>query len=1061
MSDYKLAIKIAGELDGSLSTAVKSAESMLKALNGDTSSTGSAITKALSTTGSGIANVVKGFAKGNLAGVGAIGTAATAMVKSSVSVGQEFEAAMASTAATAGIDRQTEAYKRLEAAALEAGATTNKTATQSAEALKYFFLAGWDEDAAISALPDMIKLSSVSGADLATTADLLTDSFGAMGLTMDDYAGYVNMVARADSAANYTSSMLMETLTKAGGAARVVGMDINDLATAAGILANNGTKGTNAGTALNSMITRIGANDAATTELKKLGVTLYDNEGQFRGFKDVLVDMNTAMQELGASEGPEAVNAAMKEIWGTHYYSQGKYLLDAVSGTGEAWDSLAANLEAAYTDMGVLENRYSTETDTLSGDMQLLSSSFESLRLAIFNALNGTQSMLRGVVQELTYFSGALRKAFEADGVMGLAEPLGEEISRISKAIQENGGEAIQAATEFVSKIYETIGSPENSADIGGAAATIVSNLANGFLETTGDFALMATNVASGFLNALNEMDAGEGFAGAAAVMMTKIGEAFSLNGGNIGEAAGLLVASLITGLAEHSGEIISGGIEIVGGLVRGLIQGAVKLVAAGPQIIANLIQGILEAVPTLFNVGVGIVQTIIEGITDTAISLGDWLNLDYGDVSAETVAFAQENGEAMAEAMREAWQSGMVDSTSFAEYMDVGAIDALVNGWIDAGATIVDVQAEINNAMASGAELEQLQTLQAAADVYGELTNLSASYVQSAQEAAAAAESMGDGVAQVEAMVEQVGSGMDTIQEALGGVADTGGLEGIQAELESMSAEAQATASAADDLKQALNFEGFGGDLATDLLSATDIQARADEISTAMSTVADSVSASMTSMQGAFDSFSASTDAALATAGAAMTAFLAIVEASMQSATSSAEAGAAGIVGAFAGMDLSGVAANAMAGLTAGILAEGASAVAAAQSIASQITGAMANALQIHSPSRVMFQMGEYVTEGFTLGMNAGKGDVAEASSGIARAVETGAGGSLSGALRGLGGAGAATGGSSAISFSPVINIQGNASEADVRSALSWGMEEFERLYNRLMWERRREAFA
>ena len=180
-----------------------------------------------------------------------------------------------------------------------------------------------------------------------------------------------------------------------------------------------------------------------------------------------------------------------------------------------------------------------------------------------------------------------------------------------------------------------------------------------------------------------------------------------------------------------------------------------------------------------------------------------------------------------------------------------------------------------------------------------------------------------------------------------------------------------------------------------------------------------------------------------------------------MQSATSSAEAGAAGIVGAFEGMDLSGVAANAMAGLTAGILAEGASAVAAAQSIASQITGAMANALQIHSPSRVMFQMGEYVTEGFTLGMNAGEGDVAEASSGIARAVETGAGGSLSGALRGLGGAGAATGGGSSVSFSPVINIQGNASEADVRSALSWGMEEFERLYNRLMWERRREAFA
>ena len=181
-SDYKLAITIGGKLDASLSSAVREAQGMLDGLNGGGGNKGGMLSKGISAAGTVISKVGKAAASS----LGAIASGMVAAGTASVNTGMEFEDAMADLAGTAGITRSSEAFAEYQEAARNVGATTNKTATEAAQALKYMALAGWSSTDSIQALDDMVKLSSASGTDLATTSDLVTDSMGALGLGMDD-----------------------------------------------------------------------------------------------------------------------------------------------------------------------------------------------------------------------------------------------------------------------------------------------------------------------------------------------------------------------------------------------------------------------------------------------------------------------------------------------------------------------------------------------------------------------------------------------------------------------------------------------------------------------------------------------------------------------------------------------------------------------------------------------------------------------------------------------------------------------------------------------------------
>lgn len=353
---YEMLLKIAGKADGSLKAACSAAEKDLATLGDAAKAAGTVAATALA----------------------GIATAAAGVAASSLSAYSEFEQAMDSTAVTARATE--EEYALMEAAAREMGATTTKTATEAAEAMGYMALAGWDVEQSMAGLEPMLRLSEATGMDLARASDLATDSMSALGLGVEDMTDYLDLAVQAQRASNTTAESLLEAFIGCGGAAKTAGVDMGDLSTALGVLANNGTKGSEAGTALNSMLSRMTTNSAALSAFEDLGVAVFDSAGNFRELETVLGDTSAALSNLSDAERL----AYMKNIAGTNYFTEMSYLLDAVAdgadGAASAWSTLETDI---MDHSGVLLEVAQANTDNLAGATAIFQSALAELQLQI------------------------------------------------------------------------------------------------------------------------------------------------------------------------------------------------------------------------------------------------------------------------------------------------------------------------------------------------------------------------------------------------------------------------------------------------------------------------------------------------------------------------------------------------------------------------------------------------------------------------------------------------------------------------------------------------------
>lgn len=317
-------------------------------------------------------------------------------VKESVDTFSDYEQSLANTAAIANAT-QTE-QEQLNEAAREAGKATTKTAKESADALGYMALAGWNVKESTSALQPVLKLSAASNMDLATCSDLVTDSMSALKLSVKDLPEYLDMVTKAQNSSNMNSQQMMEAYIKAGGAARTLGISAKDTGVALGILANNGTKGAEGGTALNAMLTRLGSNKNALSMMGALGISIFDAQGKFVGLEEALKRINAGVSGLSTEEQAKA----LKEIAGTNYYSKMAYLLNGVkegaNGAKSAWDDLDKKLKNSD---GSLEDMYNKQTNTLSATREIMNSALDDLKISFADSFDGE---LADGIKKLTEF---------------------------------------------------------------------------------------------------------------------------------------------------------------------------------------------------------------------------------------------------------------------------------------------------------------------------------------------------------------------------------------------------------------------------------------------------------------------------------------------------------------------------------------------------------------------------------------------------------------------------------------------------------------------------------
>lgn len=318
---------------------------------------------------------IKGAGKGLTAGF----TAPLSIgIGASLKVGMDFESQMSSVEATLGDKASIKNMELLEEKAREMGATTSKSATESAQAMEYMALAGWDTTQIIGGIEPILRLSEASKADLATTSDLVTDSMSALGLQVNDLNGFLDKVSKTSTSANTSSLQLMESFIITGGKVKSLGGDLSETSAILGTMANRGLKGAEAGRGLSAIITNLTSPSGQAKEaLDALNFSAFDSAGSFIGLEATFKKLQSSLQ--GMTQEQKVTYMSM--IAGKEH--------------GKTLDAILEGLSNEYTDLknsivnsdGSLKKMAETMQNNTAGSITSLKSKLESVGISVSKVL--------------------------------------------------------------------------------------------------------------------------------------------------------------------------------------------------------------------------------------------------------------------------------------------------------------------------------------------------------------------------------------------------------------------------------------------------------------------------------------------------------------------------------------------------------------------------------------------------------------------------------------------------------------------------------------------------
>lgn len=317
------------------------------------------------------------------------------VVSDVIRTGEEFTAAISKVGAISGATA--DELKQLEDAARLYGSTTMFSAKESADALQYMALAGWNAQQAIDALPSVLSLAASSGMDLGRASDIVTDYITAFGLSVDDAARFVDIMSYAMSHSNTTTEMLGEAYKNCAATTHSMGITVEEVTAALMTMANAGVKGGEAGTTLNTLMTRLATNTkGCADELKEYGVAIYDAQGNMNSLSDILSGMIGAWSRLTQEQQANL----SKVIAGTNQYSGFQTIMQGMSDKAKAAGMSFEDYTKALEDCnGTASQMSKTMTDNLTGDIKSMQSALDELKLKIFE---DAEQPLRSLVQTVT-----------------------------------------------------------------------------------------------------------------------------------------------------------------------------------------------------------------------------------------------------------------------------------------------------------------------------------------------------------------------------------------------------------------------------------------------------------------------------------------------------------------------------------------------------------------------------------------------------------------------------------------------------------------------------------
>ena len=309
-----------------------------------------------------------------------------------VKTGADFEQTLVNAAVKfpGSIRLGTKEFEVLESAARKVGSTTEFTASQSAEALNFLAMAGFNSAQAVASLPQVVDLATTAQIGLGEATDIASDALGAFNLMTKDtslltqnLARVSDVMAKTTTSANTNMQMLFETMKEGGPVAVTAGANIETFSALSGILADAGIKASQAGTTLKNVFLRLQApTPKGQGILSHLGVQTKDAQGNLRDITRIIDDLNKATKNLGTADK----GAVLEGIFGKIPIAGVNILLNS---GGESIRRFRTELESAT---GASNDMSAVMRNTMMGRLKALNSAVEGVKISLFSMNNGPLS---------------------------------------------------------------------------------------------------------------------------------------------------------------------------------------------------------------------------------------------------------------------------------------------------------------------------------------------------------------------------------------------------------------------------------------------------------------------------------------------------------------------------------------------------------------------------------------------------------------------------------------------------------------------------------------------
>ena len=643
-----------------------------------------------------------GVALGNLAAnlISAVVDKLGELITQTIETGKTFEESMSKVSAISGAVG--EDVTALTEKAKELGVQTKFTASEVADGFSYMAMAGWKTEDMLDGIDGMLNLAAASGADLAATSDIVTDALTAFGESADQAGRLADIMAAASSNANTNVELMGETFKYAAPLAGSLGFSMEDTAVAIGLMANSGIKGTQAGTSLRSIMTRLAAptkesgtamaqlgieiekvNEDGTKTMKSLSEIMGELRDKFGDINIPLDEFNSKLAQIEAQQASLDAQLAAGEIAEQQYKAQTK--------------SLAAEqeilMERAYGSAGALNAQYASMIagkNSLSGFLALVNASdedFEKLTAAINDSEGAAAAMAETMQDNLAGDMTKLGSAFEGFQLAlydKFSTPLREVVQNVTNDIIPLFSDVINGVSGATDKLAEKL-------------SDLVGNILSGLVDALPQ----VVDVLISLIGSLSEklIDMAPQLVTAASKVITTLLKALSRLLPSIAEKIVDTLPALVDALMRAMPEIINALIELANAIVQKLPVIIKKLAAELPAMVKTIADTITEQLPAVLQAGIDIFNALVEAIPEVLPALVDALP----ELVDTIINFLIDNSKTLVEANVKAL-SAMIDAIPIV--IEALApqipriIDAVVHGILDNSDKILDAIVSIGESV-------------------------------------------------------------------------------------------------------------------------------------------------------------------------------------------------------------------------------------------------------------------------------------------------------------------------------------------------------------------------